>query len=78
MPKIDFFKKQKAKKTGNSGFEGKSINLASCKKRKKEKEISMELNFYKKHECMNTNGTLPPWSQVLRKATAKISSLGLN
>ena len=38
----------------------------------------MELNFYKKHEFMNTNGTLPPWSQVLRKATAKISSLGLN
>ena len=38
----------------------------------------MELNFYKNNECMNTNGTLPPWSQVLKKATAKISSLGLN
>ena len=62
--KIDFFKKQKNKKPRKSKFEGKIINLDSFKKgpkkENKEKSVSLDLYFYKKHDCMNINVTLPP------------------
>ena len=78
MPKIDFFKKQKAKKTGNSGFEGKSINLASCKKGKKKKKSQWNWIFTRSMNVWIPMAHCPPdprfWEKQLLKLVVSDST----